>query len=181
MAAIIALAVAVFSIGPLQRVMRYRLQASALDYSVSERMDLYRLAWHEFGRHPITGLGLNNFSVTANRLRGVDTVPHNLELGFLAELGIPGLVLVLAWLGTLAATAWRARARAPTSRDRALALALWCSFLAFVVHNQFESTIYGEQFKILLMLMAAATWRLGEEWSVASERTEPMASVRDVA
>jgi O-antigen ligase len=169
MAGLIGLGVALCSVGPLRQVVRYRLQASALDYSVSERMDLYRLAWREFTGHPILGLGLNNFSVAANPLRGVDTVPHNLELGFLAELGGPGLVLVLAWVVVFGGAARRARVRAPTPGDRALAVGLWAAFLGFAIHNQFESTLYGEQYKILLMLVAVATWRLAEDWSHQAE------------
>ena len=151
-----------FAFGPLQQVMQYRFQASALDFSASARVDLYRLCLEEFWSSPLFGIGINNFSVASNRLEGVDTVPHNLELGFLAELGAPGLVLVLIWVGTLGAAAWRARQRAQTPRARVLALGLWAAFLGFMLHNQFESTLYGEQFKLLLVLVAAATWRLAE-------------------
>jgi O-antigen ligase len=162
MAAIIALAVGLFALGPLRQVVAYRLQASALAYSVGERTELYRLAWDQFERSPVWGLGLNNFSVAANRLTGVDTVPHNLELGLLAELGVPGFVIAFGWLGALARASWRARSAGRSPRQRSLGLGLWAAFVAFFVHNQMESTIYGEQYKILLMLVAAAAWRLGE-------------------
>jgi O-antigen ligase len=158
---VMAAVVMVFTVGPLHEVVAYRLQSSALDYSVGERMELYRLAVDTFARQPLLGVGLNNFSVVSNRLTGVDTVPHNLELGFLAELGLPGLLMVLAWVLALGHSAWRARA-ATAPRDRALGVGLWAAFLAFVVHNQFESTIYGQQYKLLLVVVAAATWRLGE-------------------
>jgi O-antigen ligase len=163
--AVAAAAVAIFELTPLHRVLAYRLQATALDYSAGERMDLYRLAFEAFVRHPVLGVGLNNFSVLANRLRGVDTVPHNLELGFLAELGLPGLVLVLAWLARCGADAWRARACAATPRERALGVALWAAFLTAVLHNQVESTLYGEQYKVVFALVAVATWRLAREAS----------------
>lgn len=161
-----AAVVGVFTIGPLHEVVAYRLQGSALDYSVGERMQLYRLAADTFVRQPLLGVGLNNFSVVSNRLTGVDTVPHNLELGFLAELGLPGLLMVLAWVAALGHSAWRARF-ATGPRDRALGVGLWAAFLAFLVHNQFESTIYGEQYKLLLVVVAAATWRIGECASTA--------------
>jgi O-antigen ligase len=163
--AIAALGIGVFSFGPLHEVIAYRLQSSALDYSVSERMDLYRLAAQQFARHPVFGIGLNNFSVAANRLTGVDTVPHNLELGLLAETGIPGFALGLFWVAALLTAAWRARHRARTPRARALAVGLWAACIGFVVHNQFESTLYGQQYKILLLVVAAATWRLAESSS----------------
>ena len=156
--ALAGVAVALFAVGPLHQVVAYRLQASALDYSMGQRMDLYRLALVQFARHPLTGVGLNNFSVVSNRLTGVDTVPHNFELGFLAELGAPGLALAV-WLGVaLLAASWRARATASDPRARALAVGLWAAFLGCAVHNQFESTLYGQQFKMLLVATAAATW-----------------------
>jgi O-antigen ligase len=158
-----------FTLGPLQQVLAYRLQQSAIDYSVGERMELYTLAWSEFVRHPVLGIGLNNFSVSAHRLTGVDTVPHNFALGFLAELGGVGLFLALAVCATMLVEAWRARAGAPTGADRSLGLALWAAFVAAALHNLIESTIYGEQFKILLVLCAVATARLAAGWNAPAQ------------
>lgn len=158
--AIAGAGVAVFEFTPLHQVLAYRMQATAIDYSASERMDLYRLAFEQFLRHPLLGVGINNFSVLANRLRGVDTVPHNLELGFLAELGLPGLLLACWWLARIGRSAWAAR-QAADPRERALGVALWAAFLAALLHNHVESTIYGQQYKMLLALTAAAMARLG--------------------
>lgn len=160
LAAVIGAGAALFLTGPLHRVLEYRMQASAVEYSVGERLDLYQLAWESFLHHPLWGLGLNNFSVAANRLTGVDTVPHHLELGVLAELGLPGLVLLILWVVTLGRDTWRARGAGRSSADRSLGLGVWAAFIAFFVHNQMESTLYGEQYKILLMMTAAAAWRL---------------------
>jgi len=167
--------VALFEVGPLREVAAYRLRPSALEYSLGGRMELYRLALDQFARHPLPGIGLNNFSVVANRLTGVDTVPHNLELGFLAELGLPGLMLALAWIGALLLAAWRARAAARDARERALAIGLWAAGLAFLVHNQFESTLYGQQFKLLLVVMAAAAWRLSRREAPVVRDATPVA------
>ena len=171
MAAVIGVGVLTFTIGPLHDVLAYRLQESALQYSMGERMDLYQLSWDEFVKHPVLGIGLNNFSVSSNRLTGVDTVPHNFQLGFLAELGLVGFLIACAWMWAVGASAHRARRTASTGPERALALGLWGAFLAFAIHNQFESTIYGEQFKILLVLVAAAAWRLGQERPEPSEQS----------
>ena len=170
-AAILGIGVAIFEFGPLRQVLLYRLQASAVEYSVGARIDLYTLAWETFCRNPLLGVGLNNFSVISHRLTGVDTVPHNFELGFLSELGLPGALLAILWAGTLGVTAWRARCAARSSRERALGLGVWAAFVGFAIHNQFESTLYGEQFKIVLMLLSAATWRL----SLAAAPPEPAA------
>jgi hypothetical protein len=156
---VLGLLAGLYLASPLRQVLDYRLQASALDFSASERLELYRLASDAFASRPVLGVGLNNFSVISNALRGRDTVPHNLELGLLAEVGLVGTVLGMAWVLTLGWAAWRARGR--DARSRALGLGLWAAWLAFFLHNQLESTLYGQQFKLLLLLVAAATWRLG--------------------
>jgi hypothetical protein len=140
---LVAAGALVFIAGPLQEVLAYRTQASALDYSMAERTDLYALGWNAFAAQPLLGVGLNNFSVLAHSLRGIDTVPHNLTIGFLAELGLAGGVLSLALMATLLAAAHRACVRALDSRTASLALGLWIATVGFAVHNQFESTIYG--------------------------------------
>ena len=162
--AVFAAGAAMYVAGPLKQVTEMRLQSAALDYSAGERMDLYRLAWDQFLRHPLLGVGLNVFSVVSHRLHGVDTVPHNFELGFLAELGLPGLLLALAWGWALGAGARLARRHAATPRERSLALGLSAAFVAFALHNQVESTLYGQQFKMLLLVYAAAAWTIGREW-----------------
>lgn len=171
--ALLAAVAAVFSTGALQEVWKYRLQQHSLDYSAGERMDLYRLAWQQFLSHPLFGIGLGNFEVVSNRLHGVDTVPHNLETGFLCEIGIPGLLLAGAWVLALGRTAWATRTAGLGTRDGALGLALWAAFVGFVVHNQFESTIYGQQYKMMLAVVAAATWGLGRRPAAVEVRGSP--------
>jgi O-antigen ligase len=172
MMAILAAGVALFLVGPLAQVVAYRLQESAIAYSVGERMDLYRLAWDSFLSRPLWGVGINNFSVVANRLTGVDTVPHNLELGLLAECGLPGTLLALAWVAAFARLAWAARDPRQPAPERALGLGVWTAFLGFLLHNQTESTLYGEQYKILLMLIAAAA--LGLAPRLPHDRPRPV-------
>ena len=159
-----------YTIGPLQQVIEMRLGSDALQYSANERLDLYELAWRQFLHHPVFGIGLNNFSVVSHHLRGVDTTPHNLELGYLSELGLPGFLLALGWIVVMGRSAWRA-ARVCRGRERALALGLWAGFVTFIVHGQVEPNIYGQSFKMFLFTIAAATWRLGLEWE--KERSAP--------
>jgi O-antigen ligase len=147
--------VLVFTVGPLKQVMAYRLAASAMDYSMSERVDLYRLAWDAFLSHPLLGLGLNNFSVASHVLRGLDTVPHQLGLGLLAEVGLPGAVLGLALLLWPLTQAWRLWRGAECTADQALYGGLLAAWAGMLAHNQVESTVYGEQYKLCLVLLAA--------------------------
>ena len=146
----------VFTMGPLKQVMAYRLAGSAIDYSMNERLDLYRLAWSAFLAHPLLGIGINNFSVASHILRGLDTVPHHLELGWLAELGLPGALFGLAALAAPLAGAWRLRRRAACPAERALSAGMLAAWAGMLAHNQVESTLYGGQYKLLLLLLAAA-------------------------
>ena len=154
LAVLLVAGVALFVAGPLHEVLAYRTQQSALSYSVGERWDLYALAWNRYLHAPLVGVGLNNFSVAAHRLTGVDTVPHNFELGFLVELGPVGLAIAVAWMVAALALARRA-ARNARGPDRALAIAVASGIVGFAVHNQIESTIYGEQYKVLLFVVLA--------------------------
>jgi exopolysaccharide production protein ExoQ len=162
-----AVLVALFAAGPLRVVLDRRMQSSALDYSVSERVDIYALALDAFVRRPITGVGINCLASITERLRGRQTVPHNLELGYLAETGIVGLALVLAWVVALGRVFLAPLRAARTPGERSLAAGLLAVFIGFALHNQVESTIYGQQYKTLLVVTAAAAWGLARRWRAA--------------
>ena len=106
-------------------------------------------------------LGLNNFSVASHVLRGLDTVPHQLELGLLAEVGLPGTLLGLALLVVPLVQAWRLWRRATCTADQALYGGMLAAWVGMLAHNQVESTLYGEQFKLFIALLAAALWAFG--------------------
>jgi hypothetical protein len=89
-----------------------------------QRSDLWRVAWQAFEDHPIGGLGAGSYPVAYYAHRATDrnlNNPHSLFLGALAETGIVGLGLLLAYLagvaGTIAA-GWR-RASPPVRRSAA--------------------------------------------------------------
>jgi O-Antigen ligase len=81
-----------------------------------QRYDLWRVAWREFEHHPLGGVGAGSYAAGYYRHRATDRnldTPHSLFLGALAETGIVGLGLLLAFLAGLVgtmATGWR---RAP--------------------------------------------------------------------
>lgn len=153
----------VFASGPLKQVMTYRLAESAIGYSMNERLDLYRLAWDAFASHPLLGFGINNFSVASHVLRGLDTVPHQLVLGLLAEVGLPGTVLALGGLLLPLVAVWRAWRRAVRPQEKAVLAGILAAWAGMLAHNQVESTLYGGQFKLFIMLLAAAIAALTQE------------------
>jgi len=84
---------------------------TALSTGGAGRTDIWSIGLGIFGSAPVTGVGLDNFSVanTPERVRdtpvSIGTVeslaslgPHNIVIGTLAELGIVGVVLLGAFL-----------------------------------------------------------------------------------
>jgi O-antigen ligase len=77
----------------------------------SRRYDYWRIGLDAFAGHPILGVGAGGYRSEWLRERpvneGVREV-HSLELGFAAELGLPGLLAVLVMLGGVIAAGRRA-------------------------------------------------------------------------
>jgi O-antigen ligase len=116
--------------------------------------------------HPLLGVGPGNFqraegtlSPFAHRQQyGVGVLwsaPHNTFVQVGAELGIPGLALFVAMIGSaflLLARLGRRQRGAHRDRDAALTQALTASLLAFVVGAFFLSFAYSEMLYTLLAL-----------------------------
>ncbi len=80
----------------------------------TNRPDFWRVGLEEFRRHPIGGLGSENYGVSYARERNSEEetlYPHSLEVGVLAQTGIVGSALFLAFLAAAVAAALAARAR----------------------------------------------------------------------
>jgi O-antigen ligase len=98
-----------------------------------DRAQYWRVAWRAFERHPLLGSGAGTFDEQWLRYRGSGISvrdAHSLYLEALSELGVVGLVLVVALLA-LPIVAGR-RARDP------LTTACLASYCAFLVHAAFE-------------------------------------------
>ncbi len=70
--------------------------------AASNRYEYWRVALRATADHPLTGVGAGAFSVPWFRYRQVDesvTDAHSALFGSLAELGIPGAVLLVGFLG----------------------------------------------------------------------------------
>jgi UDP-GlcNAc:undecaprenyl-phosphate GlcNAc-1-phosphate transferase len=74
------------------------------------RYDYWRIAVRAWEDHPVAGLGAGGYPVSYFRQRRtVEDIrqPHSLGLQVLAELGVVGALLFLAWLGALCWGVWR--------------------------------------------------------------------------
>jgi len=148
------------------------------DSSGAGRLYIWHAATISIERHPVFGVGYGAFPKVSNELLletpGVDfnqyelrpegTVPHNLYLGTLAELGAPGLVLMLGLLLSTGVTLVRAARRARHIGAVFLSrtsIGLLVSLLGVIVASVFLSTDTSRALWILLG-MSVAVGRLVE-------------------
>jgi len=105
-----------------------------LTFSNNGRLALWRVAWDDFGAHPVAGSGAGTYYAEWVQNRSDATQvrnAHSLYLETLAELGLPGLLLLAA--GLLAPLAAVARAR-----RLPLVAATAGGYVAFLVHAAFD-------------------------------------------
>jgi hypothetical protein len=109
------------------------LQHRFTDVNNNGRIAQWKLAIHRFGAEPVLGDGAGTFARSwaaegADESRIVDS--HSLYLGVLAELGLPGLIFLLAALiAILAATARRI-----FGPERILYAAIFAAMLTWALH-----------------------------------------------
>jgi O-antigen ligase len=130
-AAAVAAAVAVPKIVPATAIERSVsfLVGNGSGLSSNGRTHLWSEAWHAFVTHPLFGLGTGGFA----QIEPVYQYPHNVILEAAAELGLVGLVVLLAFLVPTVKpllAAWRSS----TGAERAAA-ALIAALLASSVVN----------------------------------------------
>lgn len=133
----------------------------------SGRGDLWTVAWHTAGDHPLTGVGLANYPEVAGDyvrqvgpLRAVDLIAaepqvHNMYLQMLAETGLVGLLLFVAVIGGCVWAAWRAARRFTAVGDRAhaaLATAVVLAMFSMLVSGIFISHAVDRRLWVLLAL-----------------------------
>jgi O-antigen ligase len=103
------------------------------DPSANGRLEYWRVAWRAFSAHPLRGEGAGTYVLAWARERRVPapvTHAHSLYLETLAELGVPGLALVLAALAAVLAGLARRRA----GPDAMAATALLVATGAWLLH-----------------------------------------------
>lgn len=100
----------------------------------SNRYDFWRVGLIEFKRHPIGGIGADNFLVPYLQLRHSPeepVYPHSLVIDLLSQTGIVGTLLFVAFL----AFAVLAVTRIPAGRNRELAAILVVGASVWLLHS----------------------------------------------
>jgi O-Antigen ligase len=96
----------------------------------SNRYDIWRVGLEEFRDHPLTGIGADNFAIPYVQARRGDEeplYPHSLAVRLLAQTGIVGCLLFVAFLGfaLAAALAVRGEASRDVARLAVVGFAVW--------------------------------------------------------
>ena len=106
------------------------------------RYDYWRIAWKEFKQEPLRGVGAGSYDVDyfVDRRTNEDIrQPHSLPMQLLAELGIPGLLALLAFVGAVFAGLWRTARRGVVSPGRRVAaVAAGGAFSAWLAHTSVD-------------------------------------------
>jgi len=92
------------------------------DASAQSRLDLWRACWQTMLKHPILGLGTDQWNVVGNRefegkiaLYAANKEAHTLWLQLGAELGFPGLFMIVTFYGLCIARVWPLTRRVVTA------------------------------------------------------------------
>jgi O-Antigen ligase len=119
-----------FRAAPGDKLSSRDLNERFLSLASNGRVDLWRIAWKDVGAHPVLGSGAGTFASQWFRYRRAPTTAHDahsLYLETLAELGPPGLILLVAALLVPFVAALRAR-------GHPLAGPLLGAYVAFLLH-----------------------------------------------
>jgi O-antigen ligase len=139
--------------------------------NTSGRGSLWTVGWRVFTAHPLTGVGANNFPIvsihyierpgvitSAAYIVDVPKVVHNIYLEQLADVGIPGLLVVLCIFGAAALAALKAAHIFERIGDRELELLSRCTILAlaaFLSADFFASELVSKQLWLVVALCPA--------------------------
>jgi O-antigen ligase len=116
---------------------------------VQGRFELIQDAFQAFRQHPFLGGGIGSFRL------GEGEVAHNSAMWFLADFGIGGLAVLLAFVGWFFAKSWFAYRFAP-AREQMLVLALLLAHTAMFGLAMGIEAFYQRHWWLVLGLIASS-------------------------
>jgi O-antigen ligase len=134
-----------------------------LDSSAQSRLDLWANCCETMVQHPVLGVGPYHFPLMVHTFgwqRGKEA--HTLWLQIGAELGFPGLLLLLAFYGVCVARLWRLAFKRTFTEDpwlQALARMVITSIVGFAIAAQFIS-LWGLEIPYYVILVGAGVLKL---------------------
>jgi O-antigen ligase len=141
-------------------------ETTTLDKSSAYRLILWKAAFRMIREHPLTGIGLGQFSSSVGRYTEVTLSKedpndaHNAFILIAAEMGLPALFVVLVLLAVSVLTAIRLYLRRRPAIDRTVALAfVGCSaalLVSCMLGSRFQDESLISYFWVLAALVAVA-------------------------
>lgn len=174
---VLAFGPALFPHSVVERFNETHVDGSKVDASTEGRYVYWGIAWDEFTRHPLTGIGYGTF-VAANPY-GMDS--HNFFIRELAEKGAIGFLITVGMFFSMARVCWRTyRDSPPGSLAYALGLGMCGVWPALVVTNiwgdRFSYTqMIGYYWVLLALCLKAREFVLAERAAAAAPATAPTA------
>jgi O-antigen ligase/tetratricopeptide (TPR) repeat protein len=147
--AVIIVTLPVLAVGYRQvvraRIALHTASPLAADRTIQDRLNTYAAATQMVRDHPLTGVGLENFSVLYPRYRSAeseqltpDVLPTMVHSGYLqaaATTGIPGLLLYVLLLSSVMFVLWSAYKRQADRRARWLVVAFLASISGYLIQD----------------------------------------------
>ena len=129
---------------------------SGQDDTGSGRLDIWRIGLRAFERSGVLGAGLDNFPLLyQGYVPGAGTSSHNMYLGVLIDLGVPGLAMMLAAIASGLLAVWRVRSAGHGS----IALsALEAACIGTLMSGMFGDILWTKSFWLAWILLAWAMY-----------------------
>jgi hypothetical protein len=165
LAAAIALAVALFGLGASGAAERSEAKredvrgAARLTSVDSLRYDYWRVGVEGWKEHPLRGLGSGGFRVVWLRERPVNehvSEVHSLPLEMLIELGVPGVLGFVLFLGGIGLSARRALRLGP------MAAGPWAAVTVYFLHSAIDWDWQLPAVTLVALILAGALIAAGE-------------------
>jgi O-antigen ligase len=159
-----------------ERFLTIFVSAEERDTSAQSRLDLWRGCIDTIAQHPIFGVGPEHWGTVVSKYGYREgKLAHTLWLQTGAELGIPGLFLLLLFYGSCV---WRLTSIIKSKRAvsdewfRDAGRMVVASIIGFAIAAQFVS-LYGLEVPYYIALIGAGTLKLASAPAIPDSRPDP--------
>jgi O-antigen ligase len=155
------LAILVFIFGPQTLKNRMATMTDLKDYSVNERVLMWKAGWDILQDHPLTGCGFKCQFVIADRypehaILQKYTHMHNSPIQLAVDTGILGLTAWISiWIGFFLSLTRQLKHIPKNSSDYVIAGGSGAAAIAFRVAGLFENNFYDSEIVILMYFIMA--------------------------
>ncbi len=125
----------------------------------SLRTTQWSFAWDMMLHRPVFGWGLRNFSPFYSAQVGEWLGhPHNFFLMLLAEVGIPGTLIISSAIGWTIYQAIKILSKVPSRSDHLILFTYLLTFISCVLFNLFDVTLFNTKINMLDWILISAIW-----------------------